>query len=268
MLVVEGYINPIYPHLNYVILSESANAFDTVVDPRFVQDAAVWVMEGSLNEKGTISWDSTSTRKWARLSGVSWIPTSAKGIYADTMLAVSPNLAMKGRENHYYKMRIERLGSVYEAVTHIPEIVNIDSLTYEIKENAISGKLFGQITVHYGDPQAMGNNYLSMYDSAGYDLLPGWGAVVEKKVADDHTINGVYRHDLRFTRFPIGDTVNYYIHSIDRGTFNFWQSQINNTGMPNPFTSGTPMVTNLKGERVTGFFSGLGTSHKRVIIQQ
>lgn len=268
LLVVEGYINQRFPHLNYVVLSESVNAFDTLTSPLYVRDAAVWVTEGVLSSGGEIIWDSTSTRKWVELSGVSWIPASAKGIYGDSLLAVNPALAMIGKENHFYKMEIQRAGKTYTGITEIPVVVPIDSVSYEIKENAVSGKRFGQITIHYFDPLQPGNNYFSAYDSTGYTLLDGWGAVLDKRVYDDHTINGVYRNEIRFTRFPIGDTVNYYVNSISRGTFNFWQSQINNTGMPNPFTSGAPIVSNLKGEKVTGYFSGFGVSHQRIIIQE
>lgn len=268
LLVVEGYINQTYPHLNYVVLSESHNAFDTTIAPVYVRDAEVRVTEGIKQTDGTILWDSTSTRKWVELSGVSWIPSAAKGIYADSLLAINPASSMLGKENHFYKIEIQSAGKSYTGITEIPAVVPIDSISYEIKENAISGKRFGQITIHYFDPAEAGNNYFSAYDSTGYELLAGWGAVVDKRVSDDHTINGVYRNEIRFTRFPVGDTVNYYVNSISRSTFNFWQSQINNTGMPNPFTSGAPIVSNMQGDGVTGYFSGFGVSHKRIIIKE
>lgn len=261
LLIVEGYINQQYAHLNYIILTKGVNFQDENTKPQFVSGAEVYVTEGSQNVDGTYSWDANSRKRWKEIANISWIPMGQQGIYADS------SLSMLGKEGKFYRLEIVKDGKSYSAITQIPKVVPIDSLTYQITTNPINDKKYGQVIVNYNEPIEIGNNYFSLYDSAGYDFLKGWGAVVKQRVADDHTINGVYRNELRFTRFSIGDTVNYYLNTIDRNSFNFWETQIANSGTPNPFTSGAPQPSNIKGENVTGNFTGMGVSHARVIIR-
>lgn len=261
LLVVEGYINQQYPHLNYVILTRSADFTQSQTKPEFLSGAEVYVTEGERLLDGTFAWDDATKKRWVEQSGSMWIPTGQAGVYADS------SWTMLGKEGKFYKLEIIHEGKSYTALTQIPKVVPIDSLTYQITTNPINDKLYGQIIVNYMEPLAHGNNYLTFYDSTGYTMLRGWGAVVTQRVADDQTINGVYRNEIRFTRFSIGDTVNYYLNTVDRNSYLFWQTQIANSGRPNPFTSGAPQPSNIKGENCTGNFTGMGVSHGRVVIQ-
>jgi hypothetical protein len=264
--VVEGYINSLYPSLNYVVLSQSQDFFTSNARPEYIRNAKVYITEGDMQANGQVAWGQKYSFK--ETAGLEWIPAHTQGIYMDSMFSIQPAAALKGVPNKHYKLDIEWNGKSYTATTHIPNVVNIDSMTYEIKTAPLNDLTFVQITVHYNEPLERGNNYLSMYDSTGYAQLQGWGAVVDKRTSDDQTINGVYRNELRFTRFALGDTVNYYLHAIDRPSYLFWGAQNTTSGSPNPFNIGTPIPSNISGENVIGNFTGMGTSAARIIIKE
>jgi len=276
LLVVEAYVNQAYPHLNYVILSKSVDYLSSQMGQNPVNGATIYLMEGDKNLDGSYTWDSTSRRKLSQITNMPHLQSNLQGYYADSMLLSDASKAFIGKVEKYYKLDILAEGKNYYSITQIPKLVSLDSMTQEIRTTT-KGVRYGLVTIHYFEPNELGNSYLDMYDSLGYKMdtlggriynyMPAWGSVSGKRAYNDNQINGLYKHELRFTNFSIGDTVNYYFNTVDRAAYNFWRSFNDNNNTPNPFTTTVPVESNLKGENVTGCFTGFGVSHKRLIIK-
>ncbi|MFN0203881.1 MAG: hypothetical protein ACKVTZ_20335 [Bacteroidia bacterium] len=267
-LVVEAYINQLYPKLNYAILSESVGYLSSQQGAKPVKGASIFVTEGIQLPSGEYVWDNNRKVKWVEMSQNLPFAHNNMALYADSTHFLNSDVAYIGKVNHFYKLEISYQGKQYQAITEIPALVPMDSLTYE-KNTDSKGNPFGLVTIHYREPQLLGNTYLDMNDTLSYDFgdLPGWGVTQDLRAYSDNQINDIYKHEQRFTRYPVGDTVNYYFNTIDRKGYNFWDSFLNNNTTPNPFTTTVPLKTNLVGENVTGCFTGLGVSHLRVVIE-
>lgn len=267
-IVVEGYVNQQFPQLNYVILSRTAHYLDPDTNRKSVRNALVFVTEGTENPDGTINWNEATRKRWIEITDTRYVTPGFEGFYADSTLLADPTQAFLGKEAHHYRLEVQAEGKSVTATTYIPQVVSLDSITYQIKTNPLNDKKFGQITVHYGDPAEFGNRYISMYDSSGYAYLKGWGSVVDMRIQNDESINGVYRDEIRFTRFTIGDTVNYYLNSISQPSYNFWEQVNQQSGGPNPFTGNVPIPFTVNADGFIGGFTGMAVSHKRIIIKE
>ncbi|WP_315816713.1 DUF4249 domain-containing protein [Paraflavitalea speifideaquila] len=273
-LVVEGYINNLMPLYNYVILSKSKNYYEPGFQNTPVTGALVSVTEGVMMANDQYQWDETSTRqlKEARLPQLG--NAAFPGFYFDPLLATDSVRALKGRPGKHYRLQIEAEGKKYSAITSILYPLTIDSLTSgfrymdddEDKDTIIEK---ARITVHFKDPDTIGNTQLYFWRHWGNRNSFGWGALGSNRYipGTDDLVNGQYIHLTHSYGFVIGDTVEYFMANVDRKVYNFWDSFNKARNNGGPFATPVSLLNTITGENVTGCFSGFSISTKTVIVR-
>jgi hypothetical protein len=246
-LVVEAYINDRFSALNYVILTRSVDYFSAAGGYVPVRDAQVFVTEGTVNGADT-SWD-ISTRKQL----VEVRTDTVRGFYMD------PAQQLLGKQNHVYLLEITSDGKSVRGTTSIPALVPLDSITYTRERREAT------ITLHYNEPVAINNNYFIIYRNGSDSTIRTWGFHTGAFTFSDDFINGEYRRQTLFTRFNAGDTVNLWMSSIDRLSYNFWESFDDANRNGGPFATPVTVESNITGG--IGCFTGMSTDYKRVIIR-
>lgn len=246
-LVVEAYINDRFPALNYVILTRSVDYFSAAGGYVPVKDAQVFVTEGTVNGVDT-SWD-VSTRKQL----VEVRTDTVRGFYMD------PAQQLLGKQNHVYLLEITSEGKSVRGTTSIPALVPLDSMTYTRERREAT------ITLHYNEPVAINNNYFIIYRNGSDSTIRTWGFHTGAFTFSDDFINGEYRRQTLFNKFNAGDTVNLWMSSIDRLSYNFWESFDDANRNGGPFATPVTVESNITGG--IGCFTGMSTDYKRVVIR-
>ncbi len=251
-LVVEAYVNNLYPNLNYVIISKTINYFK----PDFRLDgngnASVFISEGKVNTPGDTAWHKYT---------LSSIGGSFNGLYTSDSL--------KGKSGYVYKLEITVNGEYYYGYTTIPDVVPLDSITQEIKfKDPQTPRAF--MTVHFNEPATLGQNYRPMFRYSGSPAFFAWGDIADSNQTffNDDNANGVYRHFTYPRTFKIGDTLQYYLANMDRNTYNFWQSYESARQNGGPFATPVQLRSNVFGKNVAGSFSGFAVDHMQVIFKK
>ena len=176
-----------------------------------------------------------------------------------------------GETNTTYKLHVEINGETLSSSTHIPGMVELDSLWFEISGNTDSlGYVFGTLT----DPDTLGNAY--RWYAKRINRYPAWSpyAGFEKdqqyiaplgSAFNDTFFNGL-SFDFAYFRgassgsgkeddfneeagfFKTGDTIAVKGMSIDLNTYQYvtsFESEAGSAG--NPFTAPSSIYTNING---------------------
>jgi hypothetical protein len=267
LLVVEAYINNQMREYNYVVLSRSLDYFSTDFQSVAVANATVTVTEGEIVNNQYV-WNPATKIRLSE-ANLPAVPTNFRqGVYFDPRLATNPQTALIGTPGKSYLLEITEGGNQYSAITTLLQPVQIDSVTtgYKYVDSGIT-KL--RITDHYKDPDTLNNTYFYYYRYKDNRNNFGWGGISKSRAygADDLS-NGQYIH-LTFPRgYALRDTVNFYMASVTRDVYNFWDSYNKARDNNGPFATPVSLVSNIKGNNVTGCFTGLSLSSKTIIIKE
>ena len=268
-LVVEAYINNEEVLGNYVVLTYSQNYYDTGFLGIPAQGAIVTITEGILDADGTYQWDA-STKKTLHEGNVPSVPGgTVPGLYLDTSGFSNRSQALMGKPGKFYLLEIDIKGSKYSSVTGLPQPVVLDSVTCG---NYFVDSIYqkARLTLHYKDPDTIGNTQLYYWkNSFNHSKSFGWGAYGSNRFlprTDDLT-NGQYIRVTPNNGFPIGDTVNYYLVSVERRVHDFWDSYYKARDNGGPFATPVKLISNIMGENVVGCFSGFSISPKTLIVK-
>lgn len=269
LLVVEAYVNNEMREYNYVVLSRSLEYFSTDFQSIGVSNATVSITEGEIKNNQYV-WN-TSSKVQLVEANFSGVPENfRKGVYFDSRLVTNPQKALIGVPGKSYLLEISEGGNQYFAIATMLQPVPIDSLTtsYRFVDETDSNKVKLRITNHYKDPDTLNNAQLYYYRFRENRNNFGWGGISRSRaVGTDDLTNGEYIHLTHPRGFVVGDTVNYYMASITRDVYNFWDSYNKARNNQGPFATPVILSTNIKGSNVTGCFSGLSLSSKTIIIK-
>jgi hypothetical protein len=272
LLVVEGYINNVLPAYNYVVLSHSQAYYSTNFQNVPVHNAGVYITEGALLQNGTYQWDAVTRTQMKEIQLPQYPAGSLPGIYFDPRLATDSTHALIGKPGKHYLLEIDAEGKQYRSVTVLLPTIPIDSLTtgfYYLDENEEDTLLKARLTVHYKDPDTVGNTqfYYWKYYSNRNDF--GWGGMGTNRFTPttDDLVNGQYIHLTHSSGFTVGDTVHYYMASVERKVYNFWDSFNKARNNGGPFATPVTLLNTVEGENVTGCFSGFSMSTKTMAIK-
>lgn len=269
LLVVEAYINNEMREYNYVVLSRSLEYFSTDFQSIGVSGASVSITEGEIKNNQYV-WNASSKVRLLEANLPAVPPNFRKGVYFDPQLLIDPQNALIGKPGKSYLLEISEGGKNYSAVTTMLVPVKIDSLTtgYKFADETDSNKVKMRITNHYQDPDTLNNTQLYYYRFSENRRNFGWGGISRSRaVGSDDLTNGQYIHLTHPRGFIVGDTVNYYMASITREVFNFWDSYNKARNNAGPFATPVTLQSNVKGSNVTGCFSGLSLSSKTIVIK-
>ena len=267
-LVVEAYINNIFPQYNYVILSRSQDYYAASFQSTSVANAVVSITEGSRNAAGLYVWDLTSKVRLKEAVSDSIPPEFSVGLYFDQLAYLDRPRALKGTVGKSYLLEISSGGENYSAITSIIQPVAIDSITQGFSFINNLGDTLYRITNHYKDPDSLGNKqyYLWRYSETRKNY--GWGGFVRSRVpGTDELSNGQYIHLTHPQGFSKTDTINYYMVSVQQDVYKFWDSYNKAKDNNGPFSTPVNLESNVVGKNVTGCFSGFAMSNKNIVIR-
>lgn len=267
-LVVEAYINNLLPQYNYVVLSRSQDYFAPDFRSIPVAGASVAITEGVKNNDGTYTWN-PSAKITLLESDLDTIPSVFRnGVYFDLRVYKDPPRAMTGRTGKSYLLEITADGKQYSAITSLVQPVTVDSLTSGFPFVNDAGDSLFRITNHYKDPDTTGNVQFYFWRWSENKTNFGWGGFTKSRApGTDDFANGEYIRLTHPQGFSKSDTVNYYMASVTRDVYKFWDSYNKARDNVGPFSTPVNLITNIKGENVTGCFSGLALSTKTIVIK-
>ncbi|THU38376.1 DUF4249 domain-containing protein [Niastella caeni] len=271
-LIVEAYINNELPLYNYVILGRSQNYYDPGFENLPVTGATVTITEGTLLANNSYQWNAASKKqlKEARLPqfGNVLLP----GVYFDTTLATNQANALMGTPGKHYLLEIETGGKRHTSITAVLLPLTIDSLTsgyHFIDEDEDTTQTKARLTVHFKDPDTIGNTQLYYWRTYNTGDNFGWGALGTNRFTPntDDLVNGQYMHLTHSNGFVLNDSVNYYMVNVERKVYNFWDSFNKARQNAGPFSTPVKLQSTISGENVIGCFSGFSVSTKTIIIR-
>ncbi|NLJ82759.1 MAG: DUF4249 domain-containing protein [Bacteroidales bacterium] len=192
---------------------------------------------------------------------------------------------LKGKAGHSYHLTVRTKDQIYTASTYIPSTpVLIDSLYFnKVTESDTSST----IRILFSDNADEFNCYRFFTKIKDLDMA---FSQVPIGVFDDLTFNGLalnfelvrqplsnvftanlspeeYENYYRRTFFE-GDVVYVKSTTIDVETKNYWTSlQSDISGGQNPFTTPGTHPTNIKGENVTGIWSGYNVRYDTLVFE-
>lgn len=269
LLVVEGYINNLLPDYNYVVLSRSLEYFSSDFQSTGVSNAVVSITEGEFKNNEYV-WNSSSRVQLVEANFAAVPPSFRKGVYFDPRLVSNAQNALLGKPGKSYLLEISEGAKQYSAIATLLTPVLIDSLTsgYRYKDESDSNKTKLRITNHYKDPDTLNNTQFYYYRNAENRNNFGWGGVSKSRAfGTDDLTNGQEIHLTHSHGFVLGDTVNYYMASVTRDVYNFWDTFNKARTNGGPFSTPVILNSNIKGDNVTGCFSGLSLSSKTLIMK-
>lgn len=254
-LVVEAYINQHFPMLNYVILTRTLDFYNPDLDAAYVPGARVSILEGGSIKNDPV-WDE-STRIYLQEIELSLEGGELMRLYFDISFQMQP------QTGKWYKLEVQTEEETVTAITSIPELVEIDSVSYRFVETENDTDQF-RVTLHYQEPLEFGNFYRQMY-YINVDLPLAWGRLNSDFIYSDEYFNGEYRNFIYYNNFASGDTVHFFLNSIDKSSYTYWvdfSRAMNNGG---PFAAPIIPESNVNGGR--GVFTGMAVSYKKLIIE-
>lgn len=273
-LVVEAYINNAMPLYNYVILSKSKNFYEPGFQNIPVSGATVSITEGVLLPDNKYQWDETSVTRMREASLPQLRGSALPGFYFDPRLATDSARALHGKPGKHYLLEIESEGKKYSAITSLLTPIAIDSLSSgyhfmdddEEKDTIIEK---ARITIHYKDPDTVGNTQLYFWRHWDNRNSFGWGALGSNRYTPgtDDLVNGQYINLTHSYGFVLGDTVQYYMANVDRKVYNFWDSFNKARSNGGPFSTPVALLNTITGENVTGCFSGFSLTTKGIVVK-
>jgi len=274
-LVVEAYINNLMPEYNYVILTKSMDYYSPEFQGAAISNARVAITEGEKNPDGTYRWNSANKIQLEE-SQNSRIPVEyRKGLYVDqktvATVATGRPTGLIAKPGNYYLLEISYEGKNYSAVTNLPELISVDSLIsgFPYIDEEDGGIQKARVTVNYKDPDTLGNRQLFYWRQNRNRDGFGWGALTSNRRINgtDDLTNGQYLRVTQPYGFVNGEIVDYYLVSVTRQVYAFWDSFNKARNNDGPFSTPVQLISNIQGPNVTGCFSGFTVSMKSVKVK-
>ena len=171
-IVVQAVIQPGLPA--YAVLTKSEPFFDPVTEESiqnlFITDASISITDENDNEvalTNILSLDVLSAVIGAELFDS--LKNALPGLYIQTEY-----LETFSQENHRYDLKIIHEIDTLTATTTIPTIHPMDSLWFEVDENAERPNL-GNFWFHYSDPDTLGNTIMIEHKRVFHTKETLWG---------------------------------------------------------------------------------------------
>lgn len=171
-IVVQAIIQPGLPA--YAVLTKSEPFFDPVtqesIQNLFITDASISISDENDNEVAL-----TNILSLDVLSGIigtelyDSLKNALPGLYIQTEF-----LETFSQANHRYDLKIIHESDTLTATTTIPNIHPLDSLWFEIDENADRPNL-GNFWFHYSDPDTLGNTIMIEHKRVFHTKETLWG---------------------------------------------------------------------------------------------
>lgn len=262
-LVVEATIENGQPPV--VLLSNSLNYFSQIspqlLANSLVHGAEVYVSNGTKTHK---------LKEYNQPLGAGY----SLSYYSVDSSSLST--AFLGELNKKYSLRIVAGGKEYTAATSIPALnKRIDSIWYKAGPPQLDTTkviVMARIT----DPPGFGDYVRYFTKRNGQPFYPGINSAFDDLFVDGTTYqlqvqagvdrNQTFKEDDTF--FNKGDTVTFKLSSIDKPTFDFWQTmEYSYQSIGNPFATPTKVLSNISGNAL-GYFGGYASQYRTLVIKK
>lgn len=288
-VVVEGTIETGAPPL--VILTRTQPYFAPTslasIAASFISEATVTVFDGSTTH--------VLDRVCSNAIPPELLEEAAAATGIDVNLLANANIciwtkldmSLLGEAGRSYRLEVQADNKNLRATTTIPNPVALDSLWFRLAQQQPGDDSLGFIWARLSDPDTIGNHYrwLAQRTNAGPDGSPKDAGFVAPffSVFEDRFTNGL-TFDFNFGRgaqpfsnaeddeneergyFKRGDTVIVKFVSIDRASYQFYDSFQNNVASAGDvFSNPANVISNVEGG--LGVWSGWASSSRTVVCQ-
>lgn len=266
-LVVEAYIE--LDSFAVVFLTKNAAYFDPI-DIAELENYIVWGDDAIVTVSDGTTIDTLIPAIFEKYPHKGYIGTQIKGkVFGEYELSI------------YYD------NNEYTSVTRIPDVIEIDSVWYELW---IEDQSLGALGFSWQDPPGLGDYYTVSARVEGkqktfYRPFFSWH-VLDDKLEDGRVMeyfpffrpydgNAYFGQErdtslsgIHYILYKIHDTVSLKLSTIDLYTYRFWNSWYRNFVTDgNPFANPATVLTNIEGENVEGYWGGYGSYITTIFIE-
>ncbi|NCD69666.1 DUF4249 domain-containing protein [Mucilaginibacter agri] len=247
-----------------------------VVDLKLNDESGKLVIEGNITNgtdsqvfKLSTNVPFTSTNTYPTVTGATVTVTDQSGNsypFTEGPSGTYTNNQLTGVPGNTYTMTVLIKGTTYTAVSTMPQVVSLDSLSSQNEPASSGSNPKKQITVYYHDPARIANQYRFVEYVNGVQ-------VKDVFVADDQFNNGLATNmvlrggDGDSGAIHVGDTVTVEMQCIDDPIYLYWltlsqQSQVGPGGSVTPSDPPTNIIP-----VSLGYFSAHSTQSKSIIAK-
>ncbi|MCD4788841.1 MAG: DUF4249 domain-containing protein [Bacteroidales bacterium] len=189
---------------------------------------------------------------------------------SETLSEVNPGIYqttnLQGITGIVYELSVEVENMEYTAISEMPEKINIDTLSTEFFEATPRFDEGYMVKCHFTDPAGISNYYRFKVYENGVLLNSSSDFIL----SDDKIFNGnETQMPLRMKTFQINDTVTVELLSLNKDTYDYYNTLIESSSGPG-FISGssTPVnpVSNISNGAM-GYFGVYTINSKTIIIE-
>ncbi len=236
------------------------------VSPRIVIEGEIINQPGPYEVRVTKTVNFSDDNIFPPVSGAEVrITDTTNGIGYD-LAETSPGLytvnGSIGIPRHTYQLYVKAEGQVYTALSTMPDVVHLDSVTFAINTD-FNGKKDLNAVVNFQDPVGV-VNYYQFLEYVNGRLIPN-NFVFEDRLSDGRYIEQPLYNDSSYLQK--GDSLLLRMYCIDKNVYNYFFSLLQVSGNNGGFQSASPdnPVTNLSGGAL-GYFSAHTVSRVRMEI--
>lgn len=234
-------------------------------EPKIVIDGAVTNEPGPYTVKISKTVNFSDPNTFPPVRGATVIISDNAGII-DTLSETSPGLyktaVLAGIPGRIYNLKVVAEGKNFFAVSTMPQVVNLDSLSFDLftsKGNS-GGKEYLTLP-GFTDPLPVGNSYRFIQTVNGK---------LDKSifVLNDNTFNGKKNEQLLFNpdaEIKPGDTVFVEFRCIDKSTYDYYYTFSQTSDGPFSATPANP-PNNITGDVALGIFSAHTVQKKTKVV--
>jgi len=182
-----------------------------------------------------------------------------------TLTETSPGMyetsGFTGKPGHVYSLVVQADGQQYTAVSTMPAVVHLDSVSFALNTD-FNGKKDLNAVVNFQDPVGI-VNYYQFIEHINGKLVPNT-FVFEDRLSDGRYIEQPLFNDSAYLKK--GDTLQLKMYCIDKNIYNYFFSLLQVTPS-NGFQAATPdnPLTNLTGGAV-GYFSAHTVNREKLAV--
>lgn len=211
----------------------------------------------------------TNTNTYPAVSGATVTVTDQAGNsypFTESPSGTYSNSQLTGVPGNTYTMTVVTKGVTYTAVSTLPQVVNLDSLSSQNEPISTGSNPKKQITVYYHDPSGVANQYRFVEYVNGVQVKDVF--VTNDQFNDGLSTNMVLRaNDDDTNPIHAGDTVTVEMQCIDNPMYLYWNTlaQQEQVGPGGSVTPSDP-PTNITPVSL-GYFSAHTTQTKTIVAK-
>jgi hypothetical protein len=182
---------------------------------------------------------------------------------AETLTEISPGIyqasSIQGTIGRTYYLKINASGKEYLSNSTMANSVPIDTVIFLKSRNNTY-----RLTCVFSDPTGISNYYMVQLSSKDTAAINNKNVrVASDKLTDGQQMAITYRSNLL-----LNDTVKVNLQSIDKSTFDFYNTLQNAQGEINPFLSSPPAnpISNISNGGL-GYFSAYSVATKTAVVR-